>query len=141
MAKFSDYAENKILNLMKNEAWAQFPAYVALFKAVSTEEADLATLDAELEAGTITKELSGGAYARKLAGLTEATGSGGATSNALAIEFPTATGVWGTLTHVALMDALTTGKVVMWARLDAFKTVAVGDTFKINAGDLDVAVA
>lgn len=141
MAKFSDYAENKILNLMRNVAWAQFPAYVALFKAASTEEGDLAALDAELEAGTITKEVSGGDYARKLAGLAEATGAGGATSNEADITFPTATADWGTVTHVALMDVVSAGNVVMWGRLDAVKTVNSGDTFKINAGELDATVA
>lgn len=128
MAEFTDYAENKILNLMRNVAWAQFPAYVALFTAAPSDAGG----------GT---EVSGGAYARQLAGLSEATGSGGTTSNEADITFPTATADWGTVTHVAIMDAETGGNMIMHSALDASKTVNNGDTFKINAGDLDVTVA
>jgi len=105
-------------------------SYVALFTSVATE--------AELEAGTLTNEVSGGAYARQLAGLSVA--SGGASSNAADITFPTATADWGTVHIVALMDAATAGNVYMYSILDADKVVATGDTFKINAGDLDVTV-
>ena len=128
MAEFTDYAENKILNLMRNVAWAQFPAYVALFTSAPSD------------AGRGT-EVSGGSYARELAGLSEATGSGGTTSNTADITFTTATASWGTVTHVALMDAVSGGNMIMWSILDAEETVGDGDTFKINAGDLDVTVA
>ncbi|GAG79654.1 unnamed protein product, partial [marine sediment metagenome] len=86
-------------------------------------------------------EVSGGSYARQLAGLSEATGSGGTTSNAAEIAFPTATANWGTVTHVALMDAVTSGNMIMWSALDAEKTVNDGDTFKINATELDITIA
>jgi len=128
MAEFSDYAENKILNLMRGVAWTEFAAYVALFTSAPTDAGG----------GT---EVSGGSYARQLAGLSEATGSGGTTSNADDITFPTATADWGTVTHVAIMDAVSGGNMIMHSALDASKAVNNGDTFKINAGDLDVTVA
>lgn len=128
MAEFTDYAENKILNLMRAVAWTEFAVYVALFTAAPSDAGG----------GT---EVSGGSYARELAGLTEATGAGGATSNAADIEFTTATANWGEVTHVALMDAVSGGNMIMWSALDVAKTVNDGDTFKINAGDLDVTVA
>lgn len=128
MAEFSDYAENKILNLMRNVAWTEFPAYVALFTTATSDD------------GTGT-EVSGNGYARELADLTDATGAGGTTSNAGDITFTTATGSWGTVTHLALMDASTSGNMIMHSALDVEKAVGDGDTFKINAGDLDVTVA
>ena len=127
MSEFTDYAENKILNLMRAVAWTEFAAYVALFTAAPSDAGG----------GT---EVSGGSYARELAGLSEATGAGGATANAADITFTTATGDWGTVTHVALMDAITAGNMIMWSALDASKAVGSGDTFKINAGELDVVV-
>ena len=42
---------------------------------------------------------------------------------------------------VLTVDAVTAGNLLMWTALDASKTVNNGDTFKINAGDLDVTVA
>ena len=130
MAEFSTYMENAIVNLMRSVAFTQIPAYVALFKSPAS--------DAELEAGTLTNEVSGGAYARQLAGLSAP--ADGVTANAADITFPTATVNWGTVTHVALMDAATAGNVLMWSLLDASKIVNSGDTFKINLGDLDVTV-
>lgn len=129
MAEFSDYMENKIIDQMRNVAGVQVAAYVALFTAVTGLEAD---------SGWAATEVSGGAYARQLAGLSAA--SGGASDNAADITFPTATASWGTITHCALMDAATSGHVLMWTPLDASKTVGIGDTFKINAHDLDVTV-
>ena len=126
MAEFSDYMENKIIEVMRATNFVAVAAYVALYTTDPTD-ADTGT------------EVTGGSYARQLAGLSAA--SGGASSNAADIVFPTATADWGTVTHVGLRDAVTAGNLFMHSALDAPKTVANGDTFKINAGDLDVTVA
>lgn len=144
MSEFSDYMENKIIEVMRATNFTAVAAYVALFISADTEEATLAAVDARLEAGTLTDEVAtagGTLYTRELAGLSEA--SGGASSNAAAIEFPTAGADWGIVTHVALMDGDTrgAGNVFMWSRLDATKEVKNGDTFKINSAELDVTVA
>ena len=128
MAELSTYMEDRIVNFMRGVAiTGEAAVYVALF-----------TSDAGLEAGTITSEVSGGSYARELAGLSAS--ADGVSANAADITFTTATASWGTVTHVALMDAITAGNVIMHSALDAQKTVGDGDTFKINAGDLDVTI-
>jgi len=127
MAEFSDYLENKIIDhMLRNQAYTP-PAtiYLALF-TTATDDAGGGT------------EVSGGAYARQAVSLSAA--SGGASENTADITFPTATADWGTVTHVALMDALSGGNMLLHSPLDASKTVNNGDTFKITAGDLDVAV-
>jgi len=129
MAELSDYMENAIISQMRNVAGVQVAAYVALFTAVTGLEAD---------SGWSGTEVSGGSYARQLAGLSAP--SGGATSNAADITFPQATASWGLITHCALMDAITGGHVLMWTQLDASKQIDNGDTFKFNAGDLDVTI-
>ena len=127
MAEFSDFMENKIIDhMLRNQSYTPpSTLYVALFTTATSDAGG----------GT---EVSGGAYARQAAGLSAA--SGGASSNAADITFPTATADWGTITHVALMDALTGGNMLMHSPLDASKTVNNGDTFKVNAGDLDITV-
>ena len=129
MAEFSTYLENKIIDhMLRNQSFTPpTTVYVALF-----------TADNGLEGGTITGEVSGGSYARQSVTLSAA--SDGESSNSADIEFPTATADWGTITHVALMDAASGGNVLMHSALDASKTVNNGDTFKINAGDLDITV-
>ena len=78
---------------MRNIAGVQVAVYVALFTAAPSDAGG----------GT---EVTGGSYARELAGLSEATGSGGTTSNAAEIAFTQATASWGTVTHIALMGYL-----------------------------------
>ena len=128
MAEFTDFMENKIIDhMLRNQAYTPpSTVYVALFTTATTDAGG----------GT---EVSGGSYARQA--VTLAAASGGASENSADITFPTATADWGTITHVALMDALTGGNMLMHTPLDASKTVNNGDTFKINAGDLDVTVA
>jgi len=129
MSEFSTYLENKIIDhMLRNQSYTPpTTVYVALF-----------TADNGLEGGVITGEVSGGSYARQALTLTAA--SDGESSNSSDITFPQATADWGTITHVALMDASTGGNVLMYSALDASKTVNNGDTFKINAGDLDITV-
>jgi len=127
MAEFSDFMENKIIDhMLRNQAYTPpTTVYVALF-TTATDDAGGGT------------EVSGGAYARQA--VTLAAASGGASENSADITFPQATADWGTITHVALMDAETGGNMLMHTAIDASKTVNNGDTFKINAGDLDVTV-
>ena len=126
MAELSDYMENKVIEVMRATSFTAAAAYVALYTTDPTD-ADTGT------------EVSGGAYARQLAGLSVP--SDGASSNAADITFPTATADWGTITHVGLRDAATVGNLYMHSILDVAKTVGTGDTFKINAGELDVNLA
>jgi hypothetical protein len=127
MAEFTDYMENKIIDhMLRNQSYTPpSTIYVALFTSAPSDAGG----------GT---EVSGGSYARQAVTLTAA--SGGASENSADITFPTATADWGTITHLALMDAETSGNMLMWTPLDASKTVNNGDTFKINADDLDVTV-
>ena len=127
MAEFTDFLEDKIIDhMLRNQSYSPPSAiYLALFTTATSDAGG----------GT---EVSGGSYARQV--VTLAAASGGASSNSADITFPQATADWGTITHVALMDALTGGNMLMHTALDASKTINNGDTFKINAGDLDVTV-
>lgn len=90
--------------------------------------------DAPGEAGGGT-EVSGNAYVRKAVTFTV---SGDTATNNAAIEWPTATGSWGTITHVAVFDAETTGNMLVYAELATSKTISTGDVLRIPSGDLDV---
>jgi hypothetical protein len=135
MSEFSDYLENKIIDhILRNQAFSPpTTVYVALFTAVTG-----------LEANNPTAEVSGGSYARQ--SVTFSAASGGATSNTANITFPTATGSWGTVSHIALVDHASNTSwgsdvnVLMWTQLDASKAIDTDDIFQINTGDLDVTV-
>ncbi len=84
-------------------------------------------------------EVSGGSYARQA--ITFGAPSNGVTTNTAAIEFPQATGSWGTVGWVGIMDSLTTGNLLYHTALDTSKTIASGDIFRIAIGSLSVTLA
>jgi hypothetical protein len=81
-------------------------------------------------------EVSGNGYARQ--SVTFSAPSNGATSNSSAVEFPQATGSWGTVAYIGLRDASSGGNLLYHTALDASKTIATGDVFRISAGSLTV---
>ena len=122
---FSNFLETEILDHVFAGAAYTAPStkYLALFTAI-----------ADGEAGSVT-ELSGNAYARQTVAFTT---SGNTTSNNAAVEFPTATGSWGTVTHVGIYDASTSGNLMAYATLSSSKAIATGDVFRVPSGDLDI---
>ena len=122
---FTNFLETEILDHVFAGAAYTAPStkYLALFTAIS-----------DGEAGSVT-ELSGSAYARQSVAFTT---SGNTTSNNAAVEFPTATGSWGTVTHVGVYDASSSGNLMAYATLSASKAIATGDVFRVPSGDLDI---
>jgi hypothetical protein len=80
-------------------------------------------------------EISGSGYAREAITFTV---SGDLATNSGAIEFDAATGSWGTITHVAVFDAITSGNQIAYAALSTSKAIDTGDILRVPAGDLDI---
>ena len=80
-------------------------------------------------------EVSGNGYVREAVTFTV---SGDLATNSAAVEFDVATGSWGTITHVAVFDALSGGNQIAYATLTVSKTIATGDVLRVPAGDLDI---
>ena len=130
MSAASDYLENKLLDhTLGNTTYTQPAAlYVGLY-----------TADTGLEANTPSAEVSGGSYARKAATFSAAASGSSATS--ATITFDTATANWGTITHVAVTDAVSGGNILFWGSVTAAKTIEISDTFQISAGNLTISLA
>jgi hypothetical protein len=130
MAEMSNYLENALINvtLRATSYTAPTTVYVALYTTDPTD-ADIGT-----EVST-----SGTAYARTA--VTFGAPSNGVSTNSADVTFPTATGSFGTVTHVGLRDASTAGNLLYFSPLDDSKTVGIGDVFKITTGNLSVTLA
>ena len=131
MAGFSDYLEDKVLDHVFGGTAYTAPGtlYVGLYTAAPSDSGG----------GT---EVSGGSYARKsMPAMTVSGTSPTEATNGAAVEFVTATGSWGTVTHVGVFDASSSGNLLAWAALTASKTVSSGDVFRFDAGDLDITLA
>ena len=124
MSAFSNYLENKILlHVLAATAYTSpTTVYLGLHTADPTD------------AGSGT-EVSGGSYARQSFASTIVAN---AASNTSAIEFPTATGSWGTVGWVSVWDNVSGGNMLFHGALTASKTIASGDVFRVPAGDLDI---
>lgn len=135
MSAASNYLENKVLDhvLTATAYTAPTTRYVGLFTNTSGSAA------ANLEAGTLTDEVSGGSYARQT--VTFAAAVNGTSATNATVTFPTATAAWGTITHVAVLDAATGGNVLFWGAVTTAKQIDAADTFQISSGNLTVSLA
>lgn len=128
MSEMSNYLENALVNAVLRNTSYTSPAnvYLALYTTDPTDA----------DSGT---EVSGNAYARQA--ITFGAPSDGVTTNSAAIEFPQATGSWGTVAYVGIRDASSAGNLLFHTPLDASKTIATGDVFRVAAGSLSVTLA
>ena len=128
MAEFSNYLENALINAVLRNTTYTSPAtvYVSLYTTDPTDA----------DSGT---EVSGGSYARTA--VTFGAPSNGVSTNSADVTFPTATAGWGTVTHIGIHDASTSGNLLFHTPLDTAKTIDSGDIFKIETGNLSVTLA
>ena len=128
MAEMSNFLENALVNATLRNTTYTSPAtvYVALF---TTDPTDAAS-------GT---EVTGGSYARTSVAF--AAPSNGASASSADCTFPTCTSTWGTVSHIGIFDASTSGNLLYHTPLDTSKTIETGDIFKIASGSLTVTLA
>jgi hypothetical protein len=123
---FSNFLETEILDHVfgGNAYTAPGTLYLALFTSNPAEDGS----------GTEVST-SGTAYARQSVAFTV---SGNTATSSSAVDFPTATANFGTVTHVGVYDASTAGNLMAYAALTSSKTIETGDVFRVPAGDLDI---
>ena len=121
---FSNYLENKVQGHVFGATPYTAPAtlYVGLYTSDPGE-------------GNTGTEVSGGSYARQSVAFTVTDNQA---SNTAAVEFPTATASWGTVTYAAIFDAVSGGNMLAYGALTTSKTIASGDVLRIPAGDFDI---
>ena len=123
---FSNSAETLVLNWLLTAGSATRPTewYLALFTSNPDEDGS------GTEVSTV-----GTAYARQSAAFTV---TGNTASNNAAIEFPTATASYGTVSHVGVYDASTGGNLIAYAALSTAKAIDTGDVLRLPLGELDI---
>ena len=129
MTALSNYSELKILDhIFKNTAYTSPSAYIGLFTSDPTD------------AGSGT-EVTGNNYARVQTDNKMAAAASGAITSNTNITFAAASGgAFGTITHIGIFDAATSGNLLAHGALSAAKTISDGDTFQINSGALTISI-
>ena len=130
MAALSDYAEKLLLDFLMTTGSATRPTnwYVALFTAAPNDAGG----------GT---EVSAGGYARQSVAFSAAASPGGTTSNSGEVSFTASGGDYGTVTHMGIFDASSSGNLLWHGALTASKAVADGDTLTFAVGNIDLTMA
>lgn len=140
MAAFTDFAENKLIDwLFRGQAIGITGAsaaagtgptnlYIGLLTATPTDS----TAGTEVTGGsyarvTVASSLTNWAGTQAAASTTASTGTGGTTSNNIAITFPAPTANWGVVTGVGVYDAVSGGNLLFYSALTVSKTVNNGD--------------
>lgn len=130
MAALSDHAEKLLLDWLMTTGSATRPTawYVGLFTAAPSDSGG----------GT---EVSGSGYAREAVTFAAASTPGGTTSNTGDVSFTAAGGNWGTITHIGIFDASTSGNLLWHGAMTASKVVNDGDTLQFSTGNIDLTIA
>jgi hypothetical protein len=123
MSELSNYLENKLLDhVLRNVSYTSpTTVYVGLYTSDPADD----------NSGT---EVTGGSYARQILSVTTATA--GIVTSSADVTFPQATAQWGTISHIGLLDAVTSGNLLMHTPLTTSRAVEVGDVLKISTGSL-----
>lgn len=129
---------NKLLDLMfRNTAYAQPSTYMALTTATLSDSSDAGSMS----------EVSGGSYARvlvnKAGGASPAWNSvaSGATDNANAVTFATASASWGTVVAAAIVSSPSgAGDVIAYDNGVTDQPVGSGDSVQFAAGAIDLSI-
>jgi len=129
MGSFSNFWENEVLDhlFMKGSYAMPSNLWIGLSTADPTDD------------NSGQAEPSGNNYSRvSTSGADWDVSVGGATANATAIAFPTASGSWGTVTHFCIWDALSGGNMLAHGVLTVPRIIGSEDTASFHIGDLDV---
>ncbi len=128
MAALSDYAENEMLDHMLGTGAFAAPAnvFLSLWTSDPTDDGS-------------GNELSGSGYVRKDINFGAAS-SGVATSSGV-VTFDTASGSWGTVSHIGIHDAVSSGNLLFHGVLSASKTISSGDVMQIANGAITITAA
>jgi len=130
MAALSDYAEKLVLDWLMTTGSATRPTawYVALYTSAPSDSGG----------GT---EVSTGGYARQTVTFGAAATPGGTTDNTTTVTFTASGDNWGTVSHIGLFDASTSGNLLWHGAMTAPKTVNDGDTLEFSVGNIDLSIA
>jgi hypothetical protein len=127
MSAASNYTETLALTWLLTNSSATRPTawYIALFTSDPTD------------AGSGT-EVSGTNYARQSVSFSVTNDTA---SNSATVTFPAAGSNWGTITHVGVYDASSSGNLLFHGAVTTSKAIDTGDTFQITSGNLDITLA
>lgn len=130
MSNLTDYAEAMLLDWYMTAGAVSRPTtwYLALFTTATTDAGG----------GT---EVSGFGYARQAITFGAASSPAGSTASTNSQTFTASGGAWGTVSHMAIFDALTGGNMLWHSALSSSKGVSDGESLIFATGAVTLTLA
>lgn len=141
-AALTDYGENKSVDALIRGQALGAPAtwYLALFTTTCTDAGpgtEVSTVGTAYGRQAVTASLANWAGTQSAGSTAASSGTGGTTSNNVAITWSASTASWGTIEAVGWMDAASAGNRWVCINLDAPVTVGgAGFTLSFSIGTL-----
>lgn len=136
----SDWTENNFIDMLfRAQTWT---VAANLDVGLSTAACSDSSIGTEVTGGSyarvsVARSLANWAGTQSAGSTTASTGTGGQTSNNVAINFPTPSAGWGTVTHFFVMSST---NIVLCQALTTSKTINSGDTVSFAIGALTVTI-
>ena len=137
----SDYVENNAIDyIFRAQTWTIGATF---YVGLSTAACSDSSVGTEVSGGSyarasITRSLANFAGTQSAGSTTASSGTGGQTSNNVAINFATPTAGWGTVTHFFISDASSGGNLILCQSLTTSKTINTGDSVSFAIAALTV---
>lgn len=130
MAALSNHLEKLLLDWSMTAGTAARPSawFLALYTAAPSDSGG----------GT---EVSAGGYERQAIAFGAAATPGGTTDNTAAVEYTASGAAYGTVTHIGIFDASTSGNLLWHGAMTASRTIGDGDTLSFAIGDVELTLA
>jgi len=134
MSALSDSAEKLVLDYLMTAGSVTRPTawYVALYTSAPNDASTGSS------GGT---EVSGNGYSRQSVTFAAASSPGGTTTSTNAQSFTASGGDFGTVTHMAIIDASSGGNMIWHGALTTSRVVSDGDTLTFSAGNIALTLA
>lgn len=145
MSEMSDYLEGQLIaHIFRTNSFTKPSVLAIALLTVNTDDSGTG----QFSTGSGTECANSGAYSRQSrnpldANWTAPTGGDGQTDNAAAITFTQATGSWGTVAAMAIVDNATydSGNMLFYSTVDTSRAISTGDTAEFAAGAITVTFA
>ena len=136
MSQLTNYAENKLADMVRAQAWA-LPAslYIGL-ASVASDSAITEFSGTGYARVAMLRSLANWAGTQGVASTLASTGTSHASSNNTLIDWGTSGSAWGTASHVTLHDASTGGNVIAYLPLATPWVIASGAPTSLAIGAL-----
>lgn len=137
----SDYVENNAIDyIFRAQTWT---IGATMHVGLSTAACSDSSVGTEVTGGSyarvaVTRSLANWAGTQSTGSTTASSGTGGVTSNNAAINFPTPSAGWGTVTHFFISDASSGGNLFICQALTVSKTINTGDTVSFPIASITV---